>query len=225
MSIDDQATAAAAAFNEVVGSVADLRALYREPSAVVQAKSTPQLDGPSRRFVALSTFVVVGTTDGHSATADVSPRGGPPGFIKVVDDQRILIPDLNGNNRIDTLANIIDSPQVGLLLLVPGNGETLRINGRAVVTTAKDVLDLFDGEFRRPKTAIGIEIDEVFLHCAKSIRRGGLWQPDTWNQSTISPGEILVAALGDEANFSAAEADAGLEAGYTRELALDTPAS
>ncbi|NOX31295.1 MAG: pyridoxamine 5'-phosphate oxidase family protein, partial [Actinobacteria bacterium] len=166
-----------------------------------------------------------GTTDGHSGTADVSPRGGPPGFIKIVDDERIVIPDLNGNNRIDTLANIIDSPQVGLLLLVPGNGETLRINGRAVVTTAPDVLDLFDGEFRRPKTAIGIEIDEVFLHCAKSIRRGGLWQPDTWNQATISPGEILVAALGDEAFFSAAEADAGLEAAYARELALDTPAS
>ncbi|MBN4047577.1 pyridoxamine 5'-phosphate oxidase family protein [Acidimicrobiaceae bacterium AH-315-P05] len=223
MSTHQQAKTATAPFSEVVGTVADLRALYREPSAVVQAKSTRQLDGPSRGFVARSTFVLVGTTDGHGGTADVSPRGGPPGFVKVIDDQRIVIPDLNGNNRIDTLANIIDSPQVGLLLLVPGNGETLRINGRAVVTVADEVLDLFDSEFRRPRTAIGIEIDEVFLHCAKSIRRGGLWQPDTWNEAPISAGEILVAALGDEADFSAAEADAGLAAGYAHDLALDAP--
>jgi uncharacterized protein len=211
------------AFDHVIGTQGELRALYREPSALVKAKAIAQLDEPTTRFVGRSTFVLVATTSATDGTADVSPRGGPPGFVKVVDSHRLVIPDLNGNNRLDTLANIIDSPQVGLLFLIPGNGETVRVNGRAVVTTDDAILDLFTDEFRRPTTAIGVEVEEVFLHCAKSIRRAGLWAPETWQHDAASAGEILVSALGPDVGFSSADIDRGLEASYVADLEADRP--
>lgn len=209
-------------FTGVVSDVAALRELYGEPSMVVQNKSTSKLDEPTTSFIAASRFLLVGTT-AADGTADVSPRGGPAGFVRVLDDHRLVIPDLNGNRRIDTLRNIAENPQVGLLFLVPGNGETLRVNGRAVVSTDEQLLSMFDDEFRRPQSAIGVEVDEVFLHCAKSIRRSSLWEPEGWVAEPLSPGEILVAALGTDAGFTAAQVDEGLADGYTHELALDRP--
>lgn len=211
-------------FGQTISDQATLRELYGEPSAVVQAKAVDRLDPTTIGFIARSPFVLVGT---HAAdgTADVSPRGGHPGFVKVLDEQRLLLPDLNGNRRIDTLRNIVDQPQVGLLFLVPGNGETVRVNGRAVVTVDEALLSSFDDEFRRPQSAIGVEVDEVFLHCAKSIRRSGLWNADEWDRTPISPGEILSAALAGTMDLDPALIDDGLEAGYAQDLEMDRPVS
>jgi PPOX class probable FMN-dependent enzyme len=208
-------------FSNVVTTVAQLAELYREPSQLVHDKTIDHIDETARQFISASTFVLIGT---GSATGrgDVSPKGGHAGFVKVLDDHRIAIPDLNGNNRVDTLRNLTETDAIGLLFLVPGTGEMLRVTGRAVVTTDDNVLDLFQSEFRRPTTAIGVVVDEAMLHCAKAIRRGGLWAPDTWAGGAPSPGEMLVAHLGST-DLTAAQFDARLSQGYEAQLALDAP--
>ncbi len=211
-------------FDDVLTDPAQLADLYREPSQTVVDKDTSVLDDGCRGFIAQSTFVLVASanTDGD---LDVSPRGGPAGFVKVLDQTRLAIPDLNGNNRLDSVKNIIDNGRVGLLFLIPGMGETLRINGRACITTDDTVLDLFTDEFKRPKTAIGVTIDQGFLHCAKSIRRAGLWEPESWPNPTARPsaGAILVAHSGLDGVVTGEQVDASLDQAYTQDLAADRP--
>ena len=210
-------------FTATIDNVDTLSELYRPPSEVVQNKDTVVLDQGCRDFIAQSTFVVVGTsnTDGQ---LDTSPRGGPAGFVKVIDEHRLVIPDLNGNNRLDTIRNIIEQGQVALLFIIPGLGETLRVNGTACITTDDAVLDLFTDELRRPKTAIGVTLDHGFIHCAKAFRRGGLWEPTEWPAAAArpSPGQMLV----DHAELdgvSGADIDSRLNAGYEADLAQDLP--
>ncbi len=147
------------------------------------------------------------------------------GFVKVLDDHRLVIPDLNGNNRLDSLCNIIEQQHVALLFVIPGLGETLRVNGRACITTADDVLGLFTEELRRPKTAIGVTIDQGFIHCAKAFRRGVMWQPEQWpaEDSRPSPGQILVDHSGAGELITGAQLDELLEQSYVEDLAADLP--
>lgn len=207
-------------FENVIDSVEGLREFYREPSQVVTDKTIDHVDEGAAAFIAASTFVLVATSDGTEL--DVSPRGGAAGFVKVLDEHHIAIPDLNGNNRLDTLRNVVTSPNVGLLFLIPGLGETLRINGTACVTLDDAVLDRFTDDYRRPKSALGITVNEAFIHCAKSIRRGNLWNTEAWAGADDhpSPGEILVAHAG-VTDITGAELDGLLEAGYARDLAQD----
>ena len=211
-------------FASIVPDVAALRELYRDPSQGVLDKETEVLDGGCRDFIARSTFVLVATSD-SDGRLDVSPRGGPQGFVKVLDERRLAIPDLNGNNRLDTLTNILDHGRIALLFVIPGLGETLRVNGRACLTTDDDVLDLFAEEVRRPKTAIGVTIEHGFIHCAKAFRRGVLWRPDEWPEASCrpSPGQILVDHSGAADVISGAELAALLEQGYAADLAADAP--
>jgi PPOX class probable FMN-dependent enzyme len=111
---------------------------------------------------------------------DASPRGGPTGFVRVLDPHRLAWGDLAGNNRLDSASNLVAHPAVGLLFLVPGVDETLRVNGRATLTTDPDILDRCVVEGRRPRVAVGVDVDECYLHCAKAFRRSGLWHPDAW---------------------------------------------
>jgi uncharacterized protein len=166
-------------FAYTVDSVEALRALYRDPTPLVLGKKKPVLDAASTRFIASSPFVLVGTTS-EDRSIEVSPRGGPPGFVRVIDSGRLAIPDLNGNNLVDSLLNIVRNPSVGLLFVHPGKDETLRVNGRAWVTTDPWLLAGFTSELRTPKAAIGVEITEVFIHCAKAFRRGRVWEPEAW---------------------------------------------
>ena len=155
----------------VVTSVDQLTELYRAPSQLVASKKTAMLDDASRGIVERSPFVLIGT-DGADGGLDVSPRGGPPGFVRVLDQRHLAIPDLNGNNLIDSLRAVVASHRAALLVVIPGKDETLRVNGAAWVTTDEGVLDLWAGELRRPTTAIVVRADEVFMHCAKAFRRG-----------------------------------------------------
>ena len=118
------------------------------------------------------------TTEGR---CDVSPRGGAPGFVQVLDDTRLAIPDASGNNRLDTLRNITQTGQIGLLFLIPGMAETLRVNGRACISTDPELLARHDvGGGKPPKAVIGVDLDEAFLHCAKAFMRSRLWEPAAW---------------------------------------------
>jgi len=163
-----------------VTSLEQLRTIYRQPSERVQKKKGTVIDGATADFVAASTFSCLSTAD-VDGNCDVSPRGGPAGQVKVLGDgTSVALPDLSGNNLIDSLANIVSNGRAGLLVLVPGNDETLRIDGQARLTTDPEILALWDDELRTPKVAVVIDIDAVFMHCAKAFRRGGVWQPETW---------------------------------------------
>ena len=210
-------------FSHTVASVEGLRELYREPSKVVQAKKVTRIDEVTSAFLAASPFCLLATANGEGR-CDVSPKGGPAGFVKVLDESRIAIPDLNGNNLIDSLQNIVGNGHAGLLCLMPGRDETLRIDGTAVITTDPEILALWDDELRRPKAAIGITVEQAFIHCAKSFRRGGVWEPDSWTSYEGAPdGCDLLAShlgLGEE---RASDIRANLEAGYAAQLAEDRP--
>ena len=210
-------------FADALTDPAQLRDHYRTPSETVRGKVIGQLDEQCRNFIGRSTFVLVGTSSA-SGHQDVSPKGGPAGFVKILDEHHLAIPDLNGNNLLDSLHNIIDTGQVGLLFVVAGLGETLRVNGEAAVTRDPAVLDLFADELRRPRTAIGVTVREAYIHCAKAFRRGGLWQPETWPSAADRPS--AAAALISHAGLDGVterEVQSALEHSYTRDLAADLP--
>lgn len=169
-----------------ITSVADLAARYPEPAARTRTKIRDRLDPGTAGLLSTSTFVLLATADADGR-CDVSPRGGPAGFVKVLDDRRVALPDLNGNHLLDSLRNLMSNPHAALLVVVPGQDETLRLEGPAHVTTDPDVLGLFSGEVRRPATAVVIDIATVYTHCAKAFRRGRVWQPDAWQAFERSP--------------------------------------
>lgn len=210
-------------FSHTIDNAADLHPLYREPSEGVLAKETPVLDHGCRDFIARSTFVAIGTSS-PDGQLDTSPRGGPAGFVKVLDENRLAIPDLNGNNRLDSIRNIIGQGQVSLMFVIAGLGETLRVNGSACITTDPEILELFTDELRRPKSAIGVQVDQGFIHCAKAFRRGGLWDPETWPERSErpSPGQMVVDHSGTT-EVTGSQLDELLEAGYAHDLAADLP--
>ena len=172
--------------------------------------------------MAASPFCLLATASADGQ-CDVSPKGGPPGFVKVLGEDRVVLPDLNGNNLIDSLCNIVTNGHAGLLLLVPGHDETLRIDGAASVTTDPEILDLWADELRRPKVAVGIEVHAAFIHCAKAFRRGHVWEPASWPAEGGAPDgcDLIVSHL--QLPQTAAELREGFEEGYRRGLAEDLP--
>ncbi|MCP5026556.1 MAG: pyridoxamine 5'-phosphate oxidase family protein [Actinomycetia bacterium] len=210
-----------APFSSLLTSLDELHELYRQPSKVAAGKIIDHVDETSASFIARSPFHLLATSHADGR-CDVSPRGGPAGFVKVLDENRVVIPDLNGNNLLDSLRNVIDNPQAGLLFLVPGRDETLRVNGRAWLTTDDTILDLFVDELRRPKLAVAVAVDEVYLHCAKSFRRGGVWTPETWvPDQAPTGGELITGQL--DLDMTAQEMQGYLEESYESGLAEDLP--
>ena len=208
----------------IVTSLDQLAELYRAPSRLVTAKKAGVLDEASVGILERSPFLLVATS-GDDGSLDVSPRGGPPGFVRVLDEHHVAIPDLNGNNLIDSLRGVVATGRAGLLVLVPGKDETLRINGPAWIVTDPDVLNRWDDELRRPTTAIVIRTDEVFMHCAKAFRRSKLWDPSSWEELSDAPDglDILNAQGLVDANDDATRAF--LEQSYLDDLARDAPES
>jgi uncharacterized protein len=151
-----------------------LRELYGYPKGRAKDKQLPSLERHSSNFLAHSPFVTI-STYAKSGSVDCSPRGGNPGFVKIINDNCIILPDGKGNNRLDSLVNIIETGQIGCLFLIPGVDETLRINGLARISTSAEYLSLFSDDRNPPKTCIEITIKEVFLHCAKALMRSELW--------------------------------------------------
>jgi uncharacterized protein len=186
-------------FAHAITDVAAVRSEYHDPGPGVFRKQIDHIDEGARSFLARSPFLVVATfgPDG----ADASPRGGPPGFVTVLDDHRLAIGDLAGNNRLDTFANVVEHPAVALIFLVPGVGETLRVNGRATLTQDPEILAATAIEGRVPRIALGVDVDECYIHCAKAFRRSGVWQPETWLEPDALPS--AAAILRDHAEIDA----------------------
>lgn len=173
------ATVARPAFTDLIEGEAALRDLLGQPSELVIKKQLPALDRHCRAFIALAPMLMLGTTSADG-DCDVSPRGDAPGFVAVIDDRHIAIPDRPGNRRIDSLRNIAQTGKVGLLFLIPGVEETLRVNGRACLTRESALLERLTARGKVPTLAIGVEVEEAFLHCAKAFKRSHLWEQATW---------------------------------------------
>jgi hypothetical protein len=192
--------------DEVISSEAELRARYRAPSELALRKQLGHLDHNCRRFIALSPFLCLATASEDGV--DNSPRGDAPGFVEVLDERTLLIPDRPGNNRLDSLANIVRNPQVGLLFLIPGVTETLRVNGRARIVTSPPMLERFAVNDRAPAVAILVATQEVFLHCSKALIRSRLWQDDARVDRKVLPSlGRMIAEAADRQPAAATVAD------------------
>ncbi len=194
----------------------ELRQMYGQPSERARRKQLSALDVHCRNLIALSPFVVIGSS-APDGGADVSPKGDAPGFVAVLDDRTLLIPDRPGNNRVDTMTNILNNAQVGLLFLVPGMNETLRVNGRARLTRDESLLAPLAVGGKVPRTGLLVEIDEVFLHCGKALIRAKLWDPATQIDRSQFPslGRMLADQIG---GMDVAEAERRTEDGYRNRL-------
>lgn len=169
-----------------ITTTAELEALYPSPAARTLTKIRDHLDAGLVALIESSSFVLLATADADGR-CDVSPRGGPAGFVKVLDAHRVALPDLNGNHLLDSLRNLLTNPHAALLVMIPGQDETLRIEGVAHITTDAEVLDLFVDELRRPAVAVVIEVVSAYTHCAKAFRRGQVWSPESWPRHDRSP--------------------------------------
>lgn len=174
-----------------IETLKQLRTLYRQPSERAQRKQLQALDNHCQRFIVLSPFVVIASSG--PGGADATPRGGPRGFVHVLDARTLLLPDWPGNNRLDTLENILSNSAVGLLFLIPGIDETLRVNGSAEIRTDTVLRERFSVGGRLPATVLVITVQKAFLHCAKASMRSNLWGEDAKSERTVLPtlGEML----------------------------------
>ena len=169
----------ATTFTNTITSLDQLREFIPPPSGPALAKEIAFVDEHARAFIARSPFALIATA-GADGRCDVSPKGDAPGFVRVLDDHHLVIPDRPGNKRLDGMRNILANPHVGLIFLVPGNDFTLRVNGRAAITQEPALLRTLAVQGKAPLLAIGVRVEEVFLHCARSFRRGKLWDQEVW---------------------------------------------
>ena len=173
-------TSAATPFTHTIPDLAGLRERYREPGKLVANKKTNRIAEPTAAFIGASPMLFLSTSD-RDGRSTVSPRGGVPGFVTVLDERHIAFADVIGNNLIDSLTHIVDNPHVGLLFVIPGRHETLRVEGNAWVTTDPDVLAVVgEPEGKPPKVAIGVEVISTFIHCSRSFERGHVWDHEGW---------------------------------------------
>ena len=165
--------------NHAISAPEQLWELFGEPLPRVLSKETPELDERAIAFIAASPFLVMATT-GAEGSCDAGPKGGPPGFVSVLTETRLLIPEFPGNRRFDGVQNLVLRPGIGLLFVVPGISETLRVNGFAQLTLDPDLLDACAVDGRRPWFVADVEVRQVFSHCGKAFLRSQLWQPEEW---------------------------------------------
>ena len=173
-------------FKDVVSSKQELRALFGEPNERAVLKCKSALDEHSRAFIAAAPFLLLATSSA-AGQCDVSPKGDKPGFVLVLDETHLVVPDRPGNNRIDGLTNILENPHVGLIFLVPGRGDTLRVNGRAAIVRDEEILSRAAMHGKLPKVGIGVEVEEAYLHCPKAFLRSSLWDTSTWADAQKLP--------------------------------------
>lgn len=178
----------------VLQDAEQLRAIVGDPVPRVANKARPVLDELDRDWLAASPMCLVATA-AADGTCDVSPRGDPPGFAHVLDDRTIAIPDRPGNRRVDGFLNVLENPQVGLIFLVPGRGDTLRINGRATLVADAPFFDEMVVGGHRPRLALVVELTEVFYHCSKAFLRSALWKPQTWAPDAVASRAVIAQTL------------------------------
>ena len=173
-------------FTHVVTSERELRELLGYPHERAVKKDLGRLDEHARAFIARAPFLLLATANA-AGRCDVSPKGDAPGFVRVLDDRHLAVPDRPGNKRIDGMRNLLENPHVGLIFLVPGKEDTLRVNGRAWIVRDEALLASLAAMGKRPELAIGVEVEECYLHCPKAFRRSRLWEPDSWTGARELP--------------------------------------
>lgn len=173
-----------------------LRQVYELPKPTALRKQMTELTEQTRRLIGCSSLVFVASVD-PEGNCDVSPRGGPAGFVAVLDERTVAIPDATGNKRLDTLRNVVATGRAGLLFVIPGRTTTLRVNGRACVSTRPELLAQLTAVGRPPASALVLGIEEVYPHCPKSLLRGGAWKPEQWLPADAQPtsAEVTLAQL------------------------------
>jgi PPOX class probable FMN-dependent enzyme len=177
----------------IVEDIREIREIYGEPMERTIKKQLPRLEKHSRAFIEMSPFLVMATCDADGR-CDASPKGDGPGFVTVIDDETLLIPDRLGNNRVDSIGNILQHPRIGLIFFVPGIRETLRVNGRAQITTDPEVLAPTTVNGKLPRSGILVTADEVYFHCGKALIRSDLWNPEKHVARTDFPSLGIVIA-------------------------------
>jgi len=202
---------------DIIEDIGEIREIYGEPMERAVKKQLPRLEKHSRAFIALSPFVVIASGD-PSGRCDASPKGDAPGFIKVLDDETLLIPDRLGNNRVDTISNLLEAPGIGLLFFVPGLRETLRVNGRARITTDPVLLESCAVNGKVPRSAILVTAEEVYFHCGKALIRSDLWNPDKRVKQSDFPSLGRIIAEQINASVDMAEAERATEESYRTRL-------
>jgi PPOX class probable FMN-dependent enzyme len=203
-----------------VSDAGELEQLVGVPIERVAHKSRAALDELDRRWLAASPLCLVATA-GADGSCDVSPKGDPPGFAHVLDDRTIALPDRPGNRRVDGLRNVLENPHVGLVFLVPGRGDTLRINGSAELLRDAPFFDELVVKGHRPRLALVVRVEEVFYHCSKAFLRSALWDPETWAADAVPSRAEIVRAL-EARGETLAELEAYYGAGYAEKLYRDT---
>ncbi|MFD1737519.1 pyridoxamine 5'-phosphate oxidase family protein [Bacillus salitolerans] len=186
-------------FENIITSEAELREKLGQPSKVAGNKVIHELDQHCKTLINHSPFLVLSTSN-MNGKCDASPRGDAPGFVYIVDEKHIIIPERPGNKRIDSISNILSNPHVGILFFIPGMEETLRINGRACIIQDQNWLTKMTANHKVPELGIVIEVEEIFMHCAKAFKRSHLWEPELWPDITKVPTapEILAAHVKKE---------------------------
>jgi len=204
----------------MIQSLDELRRLYAAPGERARRKQLAHIDPHARHYIERSPFCVLASGGANGGLLDASPRGGEPGFVKVLDEHTLLLPDSGGNNRLDTLENLLADPRLSLIFLVPNVEETLRVNGTARLRDEPAFTDRFAHERQRPRLVIEIAVQEVYLHCAKAFMRSRLWVPATWPAREVLPsmGRMISDQMGQA---EPSESDQATRERYLAQLAQE----
>lgn len=205
-------------FRHVVTSSAQLREAVGDPSEIAIKKQVASLDAHCRQFIARSPFLLMATADA-TGRCDVSPKGDAPGFVLVLDDRHLVIPDRPGNRRLDGMRNLLENPRLGLIFLIPGREETLRVNGRAWIVRDEDLLERLTFAGKRPLLAVGVEVEECFMHCAKAFKRSKLWNADQWPDPTaLTPAARILLDHAKPEGMTVEQMERRLQESYDKHL-------
>jgi hypothetical protein len=204
-------------FSRIVTTEAELREIVGSPSELALRKDIGALDQHARAFIAQAPFLLMATASA-AGRCDVSPKGDAPGFVHVLDDRHLAVPDRPGNRRVDGMRNLVENPHIGLIFMIPGREDTLRVNGRAWIVRDDDLLARMAVQGKRPLLAVGVEVEECFLHCAKAFKRSRLWEPAQWpDPSAVAcMAEMLVDQT--KPGLTVAEMEHHLQEGYRTRL-------
>ncbi|WP_274361432.1 pyridoxamine 5'-phosphate oxidase family protein [Paenibacillus thermotolerans] len=202
-----------------VDELEELRPLFGYPSKLSANKVINALDSHGKLFISKSPFLMISTSS-SDGRCDVSPRGDAPGFVHVIDDRHLFIPDRPGNRRMDSIRNILSNPRIGLIFMIPGLEETFRVNGKACVSRDEAYLRETAVNGKQPIMGIGVEVEECYLHCAKSFKRSGLWDPSRWLPAEQLPNipEMMASHVKSKISITAGEVSTLLDESYTKRL-------
>lgn len=205
-------------FKQTIKTIEELREVMGEPSKLAKNKVIRHLDPHCLEFIAKSPICFLSTAD-EQGFCDVSPRGDQPGFARVLNEKYLLIPERPGNKRVDSMRNILTNPRIGLIFLIPGLEETLRVNGKATLVRDEELLQQMMVRGQAPKLAIAVEVEECFIHCAKALKRSQLWQSETWLVSEERPSASkMLHAHANLQDTSLEEVEQLLDESYTKRL-------